>query len=441
MYRFLAETYNPKISRTTVQNHLKNLTMENVIGIDRERGRNNERYYSLSNYAKRQLGYYGYIEHVKSRREGRKKSKEEEKLEDERGRNGIAMENEHIVFLNLLLQAADGSGRFVSAHRTLLPGEIELPVTFERLKGVTVQDIVGHKDIGNGELFRHIRFTESIVQLCIDVLERKYGIDLVERKTYDIDPLSIKKIEKTQIIRNESGDLIKNIVRTDGGTNETGIAIKDMRLKDFINIIGCLIFVVEDRMKYIWLYKRKPKLNSWEVLWYTTLFGKERTLELIEKSEYTRPSLKNKNNKQKLWDYIRKNIESEWSRTGRKIDHALINKYIQDKIKTILHDKRFVDSLIRQTDRHITRLYRERIRCDSYEKIFCDKHDYSTRCEKCQKFHDKYEEYRRFAIDVLTNPNNKSNALITPLLKVVYPLQLRKLHKLVTNDDLLTTNY
>jgi hypothetical protein len=89
-----------------------------------------------------------------------------------------------------------------------------------------------------------------------------------------------------------------------------------------------------------------------------------------------------------------------------------------------------VDSLIQQTDRRITNLFHERIICDKYERINCNgEHDRNTKCGRCQKFHDEYEEYCKFAKDIPVNHNNKSYALMVPLIELVYPMELRKLHE------------
>jgi hypothetical protein len=435
IHQYLVETYNPKISPTTVQVHLNKLTIANVIEKSEVKLRNNERPYYLSSYAKRQLEYYGNIQPFKSRRESRdgKKSNIDKELGVEIRENEIVIEeNQIIIYLNLLLQAADGSAHLEPAFRILPPGWIDIPVSFKRKNGVTTQDIINHRDVGNGRIFSRIRFTVPMVQKCIDILEKKYGIDTKKHKVRNFNIYNTLE-ENTTPAGYENDDLIERVEigRTDGtNDNETGILIKDVNLRCFINNIACLIFIVQDRIKYTWLFKRKPESNSWEFQWHTTFFGRERTLELIERSENTLPSLKNKRTKQKLTDYIRKNIENSWSGMGRSdIDHALIESNVRHEFETTLHDKKRVDSYIKQTDRRIRRLYHERIKCDRYERIYCDKHDQNARCEKCQWIHNKYEKYCKFAKDILISHKNKSNALIVPLIELIYPLKLRRVHE------------
>jgi DNA-binding HxlR family transcriptional regulator len=422
----------PNVTPKTLTTHLKKLELFRKIYKDRTKRKYNVIYYSLTEHSIQEIEYYGNVQYIRSKRENRRKTRV--RLTDSDGdiegmKETEQEEIQNIIYLNLLLQAADGSSRFVPTFTNVHSKKIDL-VSFEREVGVTVQDIVEHKDVGNGGIFGHIKFTVPVVQKCIDVLENKYGIDIEKHIDRNLNIYNTLEEHITSAGSNFD-DLIKRTKRNDkDNVNEIGIAINDDNLRCFIGMMACLIFMIMDRIRYTWLFKRKPRHNSWEFEWHTTFFGREKTLELIEKSEYILPSLKNKGNKKRLQDYFRKNIESYWSRLRREIEPALIERGIQDDFNITLHDKKRVDSLIRQTDRRITRLYHERIKCDRYEKIYCDnKHGQNDRCERCQKFHDKYEKYCKFVKDIFTNHNNKSNALIDPLIELVYPQKLRKLHE------------
>ena len=430
--KLLINAYQKK-SPTTIQKHLDKLTNTDLLERSKVKRRNNEQSYCLTGYAKRQLEYHGNIEPVISKRENRGGKRSKKELEDKVVDDEI-VENNHNIFLNLLMQGSRRIGRLKPVSREKLSGEIDLPVFFRREEGVTAQDIVESRDVGNGKVFSHIKFTIPLVQKCIDVLEKNYGID-IEKHSYANANNTLE--EYSAPAGSQPDDLVKRVERKvkdiGGNDDEIGVAIKDDNLRHLVNNIACLIFIVADRIKYTWLFKRKPRINSWEFNWHTTFFGRDKTLELIKKSKHTLPSLKNESNSQNLQDYIRKNVKNYWNGIGREdIDPTLIDSDIQHEFEVTLCKKENVDSLLQQTDRRIKNLYHERIKCDKYERIYCDQDHYDDdddKCEKCQKFHDKYEEYCKFANDVVTNHDNKSNALIFPLIEIVYPRKLMKLHE------------
>jgi hypothetical protein len=145
-----------------------------------------------------------------------------------------------------------------------------------------------------------------------------------------------------------------------------------------------LISSLEDNIRYMWIYKKKPtKSDSWDLDWYESFYGKERTDKVLREVRQKRAKIKQERNKKK---------KHEMRQYGEK--------------------------LFRFGGRGVVGIYH----CE----IVCDKYEYPLHDEK--RLH-AYEKYRKFVREVINKGNHKYSHLIHDLLDLVYPEPLRRLHE------------
>jgi hypothetical protein len=342
------------INKRTLSAHLKKLCHPDYQTIvkDDKMGKGNEFYYSLQKNTEVELEYR-IFEGVRTQREAR----------DYENENSEALKNKKIL-LSLLLQAAGGSSWLKPISREPKPGDIVIPspssptgyVTcyLESQLGVTPEDILEHRDFGNGGIFRHITFTRSLIDHLVNLLKRD-GIY----------------------------NLIRPITRTNNDNPEIGIEVLDERLERLIDYIACLISSVEENIRYSWIYRRKPsKLGSWDLKWYTSFFGRERTTTVLMEARQKRNSIQKEKGKKK---------------------HEMLN---------------YGEKLLRLAGRSVVGIYHADIICDKYQYPLDDK-----------KYLHIYEKYREFVREVINNGDDHNYShLLRELIDLVYPKPLRRLH-------------
>jgi DNA-binding Lrp family transcriptional regulator len=349
---------SPGISKSTVSEHLKKMKGQGIIKKDDLSRRYNEIFYCLSGRTQSELRYT-IFKGPKPRRKA-VPSREVREIEKQNERNRKAL-------LSLILQAAGGSARWKPVTGKPLPGCVAIPssssprgsvmCSFEQETGVTMQDITEHRDVGNDEIFRHVNFAESTVDDFIRILKED-GLDS----------------DSLQVIDRNNQE----------GKNDIGIKVRDENLKKLIDFIACLISSVEENIRCMWMYKKKPsKTNSWDLEWYESFYGRETTdrvlMEAIQKRAKIRRE-KNEGNKHEMMQY------------GEK--------------------------LLRLAGRGVVGIYHCEIICDKYEYLLHD-----------EKRRHAYEKYREFVREVINNGNHKYSHLIHDLVGLVYPESLRRLHE------------
>ena len=136
-----------------------------------------------------------------------------------------------------------------------------------------MQDLTEHRDVGNDEIFRHVNFAESTVHDFIRIL-----------KEDGLDSDSLQVIDRN----NQEGKY------------DIGIKVRDEKLKRLIDFIACLISSVEDNIRCMWMYKKKPsKTNSWDLDWYESFYGKETTDRILMKAGQKREKIRRERNEGK----------------------------------------------------------------------------------------------------------------------------------------------
>ena len=345
------------ISKCTVNEHLNKMAKQGIIIRDDAPRQYNIVYYSLSDETRSKLRY-SIFRGPKPKRNA-VLSREERAMEEETERSRYA-------FLLLLLQAADGSARWKPVTGKLAPGCVAIPsssspsgsvmCSLKHEAGVVTQDLTEHKDVGNDGIFEHVNFAEYNVEYFIRVLKE--------------DGLQ---------------DSLRLVVRSDQeNKNGIGIEVLNERLKRLIDYIACLVSSVEDNIRYMWIYKKKPssKSDSWDQKWYESFYGKERTKRVLMEARQKRGKIKKERNKEKKHEMIQ-----------------------------------YGEELFRLGGRGVVGIYH----CE----IICDKYEYPLHDEKRRNV---YEKYREFVREVINKGNHKYSHLIHDLVDLVYPEPLRRLH-------------
>jgi hypothetical protein len=319
----------------------------------------NETYYILSDKSKSEIKYFGDIQPIKSNREAR-----ESKIGREKEENEFVLQNK--IYLLFLLQAADGSARnFVPLSGKIEPGYYFLPdrssptgdvvCHLGHQNGATLNDIIKNRDVIHGGILRDTEIRPIIVKKCFNIL-RDEGLH----------------------------DSIRQIRRTDDGVAEYGIEICDAQLKKLVGYISCLISALEDNIRYIWFYDRKPlKLGTWDLGWYTSFYGRDMANRVLMQADERRLRIRKEKDKLKKLEMIKEGTR-----------------------------------LLRLGGRGVVGIYH----CE----IICDKYEYPLHDEKRRH---AYEKYRKFVREVIDNGNHKYSHLIHNLIDLVYSKSLRKLHE------------
>jgi Fe2+ or Zn2+ uptake regulation protein len=348
---------SPNISRNTFCEHLKKMEEQGIIRKDDRPRRYNQTFYFLSDKTQSELRYYIFEGPKPKRKEI--PSEENLKVEAQKERNRKAL-------LSLLLQAAAGSARWKPVTGKPMAGCVAIPsslspsgsvmCSLEYKPGVTVPDLTEHRDVGNDRIFMHVDFEETTLDDLISLLKE--------------DGLS----DSLQVIdRNEQREKY-----------DIGIKVKDENLKRLIDFIACLISSVEENVRYMWIYKKKPtKSDSWNLDWYESFYGKEGTDNVLNEVWEKRAKIKKERNKAK---------RREMTQYGEK--------------------------LFRLGGRGVVGIYH----CE----IVCDKYEYPIHDEKHRR---TYEQYRKFVKEVINKENHKYSHIIQNLVDLVYPVPLRRLHE------------
>lgn len=304
------------IPHGTFFSHFNNLKKAGQIEPEEDPTWKNGKYrlYCLTESTKTKRNW-GLEEPIKSRREPRNSSLQRVNETENQKMKKV------ILFL-LLSQAAKGSGRLKPAPGPPQVGELYVynPITqkserceyFEE-KGVTTNDIIEHKDVGNGRAFAHVNFTETEVEDCLRTL-REHELSNV------IMPISKER---------------------DKNTSEIAFEIKEGLLRDIIKLCLCIIHQVATRIEYYWLYKRRRiTAQGPDFEWYVSFFGEKRTYDLIKRAKVKRTRVQDA-------ERIIKQCDKEIIRLYH--EHILCDKYKVMPDDECIHDyekhRRFVKNM------------------------------------------------------------------------------------------------
>ena len=162
-----------------------------------------------------------------------------------------------ILFL-LLSQAAQGICRMRPASKKEEPGLFENynkatrryeTYEYDMETGVSIADLIEHKDAGNAYAYVHINFTESEIEKCITTLKQ-----------------------------NDLSGVLKPI----NNKNEIRFEIKHEDFRTIIGMCEAIIYYVMLRIEKEWLKKDSRPTRGTRFQWYASLFG-EKTIDVLFK--------------------------------------------------------------------------------------------------------------------------------------------------------------
>jgi DNA-binding HxlR family transcriptional regulator len=385
------QRYFPTISKTTLDRHLDKMINQDILQYKES---NNQHIYSLTESAEIALRT-GLFENVKPKKQNKKITELNLPSINNRNNNN-EFKNNKIAYFLILSQAASGSRIFIynksyilddndnnphiaipdpKNHRKLVIGD------FKWEEGITQEDILKKTNITIKSSFPNYNPTKSIIQKKFEELENQYGFK--------------GRIQK-RMRSNE--DIIIEIV--------------DDYLRQFILWLEVIFHMVEYRIRYGWIWKRRsiPSRKSQEFRWYLSTFGREKTVKVLIEASHFR-------------DYFNK-LDDEANNNNNNNKSKL-----KDQIKTILN----------HLDKNIVGFYHSFILCDDKylsEYIKFQRHiEFSSNDDRLlipnyisKENNEHYQRYRIKIKDLLQN--NKEMAKILQILidEIYYPKFLQHKH-------------
>jgi hypothetical protein len=214
-------------------------------------------FYRLSESTKSKRRW-GFKEKIISQRESRNQSQDDKETDKQKLMR--------VILFLFLSETAKGSGRNMPRIGKAQPGDYEVSnpqnptgqdvCFYKEVKGVTVNDLTEHRDVGNARAFAHINLTESEVEDCIKTIRE-----------------------------NELSDAVLYTSRK-GNYIEPTFVIKDDLLQKFVKHCLALMSEIMQMIEYRWLYmtRRRPTHGP-EFEWYVSFFGEKRIDYLFSKGK------------------------------------------------------------------------------------------------------------------------------------------------------------
>jgi hypothetical protein len=267
------------------------------------------------------------------------------------------------------------------------------------LPGVTINEVLEHRNIGLGGLFDHLNFTQLLHKDdCIKIIQ---------------DVLGLKNNTISKIDRN--GEIAIEIVED---------TVSMTQLKNFIKNCACMTFWIHSRLSdtiTVALLNALYKKGNLTELPTPSLFSNfELETFKLYLSLYGRRKLNNEfKHSKEIFDKLMKNVKqgsnnnNENKQLSKKASKKMVLEYIQSRNDEIL-----------QSDKNIIALYYGLIKCERY-----------VDAPVLQKDEEKYHRYERYYNYVKRDMPKEYRYLTDILLRVIYPSSLQRYHS--TKSELI----
>ena len=191
------------------------------------------------------------------------------------------------LYALILFQSGAGSGQIIpqstknNKHEESLmmidpryPGNRKVFINmndFQKLPGVTQEDIIFRRNVAYKSIFSHIEFSETDI---INTLKKIKDLGIEER-----------------IIQLSPRQGLQGLKQKE--EKELAIEIIDDYLLKFIRSLEAILDAVEYSIRFSWIFnQQEPRRNSYEFQWYKDLFGTPRTVDVLIKSSHFKDFIK-----------------------------------------------------------------------------------------------------------------------------------------------------